>query len=142
MGLVESKNVIDINKNIIIHINFYTYFHNKNEKEYTGNIGNIIIDKHKIVKSFISNIIKNAFNKIKYSCNLNSEGIFLELYNRGEEMINISLLVKVEGIGMINEEMIKMSIINEFHYSESIKLDENIYFKFLENNLIRIIISQ
>ena len=66
MGIVESKPEIDVNKNIIIHIEIYTKFHDKNNKEYSGNIGNIIIDKQKMVKSFLTNIIKDAFNNVKY----------------------------------------------------------------------------
>lgn len=139
MGNIESKEYID--KNILINIETYTYFIFENGQEIKNNIGKILLEKPKIVKPFISNIVKEAINSLHYACYINLENIFLEVTYKNDEILNITLKITIEGTKEITFEMIKLAIIHFIHQSKPIQIEKNIFLKFQENDIISLTVS-
>ena len=149
MGNTESKENIDVNKNIIIHLEINTFFHNKQNKEYTLNFTNLFSNNEKEIKEkikkYISNIIKTSFISLNYKCLINNDNIFVEIDNDKDEFLSIRIIARLEQNNeskQLNKEVIKLSILYAINFAKSYELDKNIFIKFEEKNVIDLLIHQ
>lgn len=149
MGNTESKEEIDINKNIIIHLEIHTFFHNRENKEYTINFNNLFPHNEKEIKEkikkYVNKIVKTSFLSLNYKCMINTDNIFIEVDNQKDEFLSIGVITKLDPnieSKQLNKEVIKLSILYAINYAKSYELDENIFIKFEEKNVIDLLIHQ